>query len=105
MNAPKLSSRARQRLKALAHPLKPVVQIGGEGVTQAVIDAVDSALTDHELIKLKVGKGLSHDRKALAQEVAEATSGEVCQVIGRVIVLFRRRDRDLPGRPRIVLPD
>jgi RNA-binding protein len=100
-----LSSRARQRLKALANPLKPVVQVGSAGVSASVVEAVDTALEDHELIKIKLGKGIDDDRRALAAQLAETTRAHVCQVIGRVVVLYRPRDRDLPGRPRIALPD
>lgn len=100
-----LSSRARRHLKALAHPLRPVVQVGSAGVSDSVIEAVDGALEDHELIKVKLGKGIDDDRRALADRLATATQAQVCQVIGRVIVLYRPRDRDLPGRPRIALPD
>jgi RNA-binding protein len=100
-----LSSHARQHLKSLANGLRPVVQVGGGGLSASVLAAVETALTDHELIKVKLGKGVGSDRQDTAAELAEACGAELCQVIGRVIVLFKPRDRDLPGRPRIVLPD
>ena len=43
----------RKYLRQLAHPLKPLVQIGSSGVTDALIAAVDTALRDHELIKIR----------------------------------------------------
>lgn len=100
-----LSSRGRQYLKGLAHDLRPIVQVGAAGVTESVISAVDTALRDHELVKIKLGKGVSEERGAMAEALAEACHAQVCQVIGRTIVLFRARGRDLPGRPRIVVPD
>ena len=101
----KLSSRARQHLKGLANPLRPVVQIGNAGLTDAVVEAVNGALVDHELIKVKIGKSGAEDRKQTGANLAQACNAELCQVIGRVLVLFRARDEDLPGRPRIRLPD
>lgn len=105
MTQSKLSSRARQYLKGLATNLRPVVQVGASGLSPSVIAAVGTALEDHELVKVKVGKGVDDEREATARALADACQAQVCQVIGRTIVLFRPRDRDLPGRPRIVLPD
>lgn len=100
-----LSSRGRQYLKGLATNLRPIVQVGAAGVTESVVAAVGTALEDHELVKIKLGKGVSAERRAMAEGLATACEAELCQVIGRTIVLFRARDRDLPGRPRIVVPD
>jgi len=86
---PELTSTAKTFLKKKAHALKPTVQIGAQGATEGVVLAVDQALRDHELIKVKVGQGYEGDRKALAEQVGEATRSGVCQVIGRVITLFR----------------
>jgi RNA-binding protein len=97
-----LSPNQRQFLKGLAHGLSPIVQIGGAGVTDAVTRATDAALEDHELIKVKLPKGWEGDRRETARELALSVRGEVCQVIGRVIVIYRRRLTD--GRERIELP-
>ncbi len=105
MSESRLSSRGRQHLKGLANALQPIVQIGAGGLTVTLIAAVDVALRDHELIKVKIGKGAGEERKETAIALADACGAELCQVIGRVIVLFRARDRDLPGRPRIAVPD
>ena len=50
----KLSNKQKQFLKGLAHPLKPVVQLGGNGLTEGVLAEIDNALNHHELIKVKV---------------------------------------------------
>jgi RNA-binding protein len=105
MKTVKLSSRGRQHLRGLANELRPIVQVGTGGVTESVVAAVNAALEDHELVKIKVGKGVSDEREATGAELATACGAELCQVIGRTIVLFRPRDRDLPGRPRIEVPD
>jgi RNA-binding protein len=65
---------------------------------------VESALADHELIKVRIGRGFAGDRKRAAQDLAAATDAHLAQVIGRIAVLYRRRRRDDPERPRIELP-
>lgn len=91
----------RQHLKALAHDKKPIVQIGGAGVSVGVIGAVNQALKDHELIKVQLPQDCE-DKQSLATDVADQTQAEVCQIVGRIAVLYR------PGPPdrqdRIELP-
>ena len=92
----------RQYLKGLAHGISPVVQIGAAGVTDGVREAIAIALEDHELIKVRIGKSIEDDRKALGQELAESLDAELCQVIGRVLVLFRSARN--PDKRKIKLP-
>ncbi len=99
-----LSARSRAHLKALAHPLAPVVQVGQEGVTHAVAQAATVALEDHELIKVKLGQGFTGEREDAAATLSAQTGGQVVQVIGRVVVLYRPRSKSNPRRPRIRLP-
>lgn len=84
-----LSPTARSFLKKAAHSLKPTVQVGNQGFTEGVVAATDQALRDHELIKVKVGQSYEGDRKALAEQLADATGAGVAQVIGRVLTLYR----------------
>lgn len=86
-----LGGKQRRTLRALGHHLKPVVQIGGQGVTEQVIAATQAALRDHELIKVRIIEG---DRHELAGALAEATKSELAQLIGRVALLFRARKVD-----------
>ncbi len=97
-------SAQRKFLKALAHPLEPVVQIGAAGVCDGVVNATVEALDRHELIKVKLPRLEREDRGEAATALAAATDSYLCQVIGRVAVLYRRRDKDLPGKKRIALP-
>jgi RNA-binding protein len=88
----------------MAHPLKPVVQVGVEGLTEAVGSAVDTALYTHELVKVRLGQSYAGDRREAAEAIAAAATAQLVQLIGRVIVLYRRRSKDLPDRPRLQLP-
>lgn len=100
-----LTPKQRQHLKALAHGLSPVVQVGAAGVTEAVGSAVEEALWRHELIKVKLPK-LDDEaaREEMAAAVTAVSGGELVQLIGRMVVLYRARGKDLPGKPRLKLP-
>jgi RNA-binding protein len=95
-----LSGKQRRYLRALGHPLDAVVTVGKDGLTEAVSDAVDVALSTHELIKVRVGKSAVVDRDKAAAELAGATGSEVAQILGNVILLYRAD----PDKPRIKLP-
>jgi RNA-binding protein len=101
---PPLSARVRAHLKSLAHPLAPLVQVGIEGVTPAVGRAATIALEQHELIKIRLGQGFEGEREEAAAELVKLTNSQLVQVIGRIVVLYRRRSKDDPKRSRIVLP-
>ena len=80
------------------------MQVGAEGLSEAVCRATQVALEEHELIKVQLGKGFAGDRKQAAQELAAATGSHLAQVIGRVVVLYRARAKTDTKRPRIELP-
>ena len=103
--APDLSPRQRQHLKSLAHGLSPVVQLGAAGASEAVVRATQEALIRHELIKVKLPKlDDAAAREAMAADLTQASGATRVQLLGRVLVLYSPRDRDLPGKPRIQLP-
>jgi RNA-binding protein len=94
-----LAGYQRRFLRAQAHGLHALVQVGEAGVTDAVILAVDSALRDHELIKVRLHAPA--DKHALAAALAERTHAELCGVVGHTVILYRR-DAE---RPRIRIPE
>ncbi|MDA3938774.1 MAG: YhbY family RNA-binding protein [Spirochaetia bacterium] len=84
----KISSRQRNILRKEAHTLKPVVMIGKNGVTPELIAAVDAALTDHELIKIKF-QDFKEDRRALTGSLSDSVKAIVISVIGNIAILYR----------------
>jgi RNA-binding protein len=87
-----LTPAQRKALKARAHKLEPVVMIGGKGLTDEVVKEVDAALKAHELVKLRA-PGLERDARAEAlKALCERTGAESVQSIGKVFVLYRKRD-------------
>jgi RNA-binding protein len=95
-----LSGKQRRYLRSLGHALNPVVQIGRGGVSDPIIEAVESALADHELIKIRLGQGSELERHSAANQLAERTGADVAQVLGNTVLLYRRH----PERPVIELP-
>jgi putative YhbY family RNA-binding protein len=85
-----LTPRQRARLKAKAHALEPVVQIGQAGASATVMTEVERSLTAHGLIKVRLA-GNRAERDTLARALSEGTGAAVVQQVGRVLVLWRPR--------------
>ncbi len=97
---PALTGKQKRFLRALAHEKKPVVQLGKEGLTKAVTKAVDQSPETHELIKVKVASSGEEDLNELGERLAKETRSSLADVIGRTLLLYRRRTE----KPSIVLP-
>jgi RNA-binding protein len=80
----------KRRLKRIAHHLDPIVLVGDQGVSDAVIAETRRALEDHELIKVRIHGADRVGRQALAVKLAEACEADIIQSIGKVTVLFRK---------------
>ncbi len=100
MNNAELSPTQKKYLKGLAHSRNPVVQVGKEGLSAEATAAIDKALSDHELIKIRFLEASGLDRKRDAQSLAAATGSQCVQIIGKNIVLYRRH----PDAPKIEMP-
>lgn len=98
-----LTTRQRQFLKALAHPLHPLVQIGKEGMSQSIINTINAELLNHELIKVKIGNNSGLEKNSTSEEVARETGAVLVQLIGKTFVLFKFNP-EKPKDKRIVLP-
>ncbi len=88
-----LTGKQRRQLRALGHHLEPVVIVGQAGVSEGIIGAVTQALHDHELIKVKINEG-PEDRHEAAEKLAQGTGAEIAQLLGRTVLLFKKRDED-----------
>ena len=94
--APVLTGRQRKSLRGLAHRLEPVVLVGREGVTDAVVRAVGDALLTHELIKVRLHE--PEDKKSDARALADGAGAALCGLVGHTVILYRPH----PERPKIV---
>ena len=95
-----LTGKQRRHLRALGHHLDALLQIGHEGITEAVVAHANAQLRAHELIKVRVLESSPQDRKEAAEELSARTGAELAQVLGRMFLLYKRD----PDEPRIELP-
>jgi RNA-binding protein len=98
MTAPELHGFQRKHLRSLAHPLKSLVHVGDGGISEGVLRAVDQALLDHELVKVRLHE--PEEKKAAARQLAESTGAALCGLVGHTVILYRPHPED----PRIELP-
>lgn len=97
---PALTSAQARFLRGQAHGLKAILQVGGKGVTAALVAEVDAALEQHELIKVKVAAGEREARDAMIDALATRTGAALVQRIGHTAVLYRQSQ----DKRQIVLP-
>lgn len=84
-----LSSQQVRKLRGYAHALKVIVTVGNNGLTENVINEIDNALEQHELLKIRVNAGERDERDAMIQTILEKTGAELIQGIGHVATLYR----------------
>jgi RNA-binding protein len=89
-----LSPAERRQLKARAHRLEPVVMIGSKGLTDEVVKEVELALKAHELVKVRAASLERDAREVAFQALCERTGAEGLQHIGKVFVIYRKRNGD-----------
>ncbi|MBW8364420.1 MAG: YhbY family RNA-binding protein [Rhizobium sp.] len=94
-----LTPAQRQFLKGLAHSRQPVVMIGNQGLTAAVLKEIERGLDAHELIKIKAASDEPDTRRAWLEEICTTTGAAPVQQIGKILVIYRAA-----GKPVIVLP-
>ena len=91
-----ISKKDKFRLRALANPLKPVVIIGKDGLTENMIISINDVIRTHELIKcsiLKTYEGL--ETKELAELICSTIDAEYIFSVGRTFVIYKKnKDRN-----------
>jgi RNA-binding protein len=96
-----LSKNQIQYLKTCAHDKKAVVIVGSNGFSENVIKEIDSSLSHHELMKIKVN-GLNKENKdEIAAEICSKVKAETVQILGSIITVFRQNKKD---QTKFVLP-
>ena len=97
---PELTPRQRKRLRALAHDLDPVVQVGKELVTEPIVRQLDAALAAHELVKVRFLEG-KREKAELLAELVHRTGAVVAGVVGHVAILYRAHPEEEKRRIRL----
>lgn len=84
-----MKSDLRKALRARAHGLEPVVMLGIDGLTPAVVAEIERALKSHELIKIRIAGAERDEREQILSEVCAQTGAEAVQHIGKILVVYR----------------
>lgn len=85
-----LTGKQKRFLRGLGHDLKPVIMVGKNEINESLVSETDTALTAHELIKVKILESCTMDRHEVAETMAKACGADVAQVLGRTLLLYRR---------------
>lgn len=88
------TSKQRAKLRSLASTLKPIAQVGKEGISENLVAGLSDALEAHELVKVTLLPASGEDGENLAANLAELLGAELVAVIGRKAVLYRRSSRE-----------
>jgi len=87
-----LNKKQIQYLKGLAHSLKPVVLLGSNGLTEAVIAEIDFALNHHELIKVKIPTDDRETKGLIVDAICRETEATKVQLIGKTLIVYRQSE-------------
>lgn len=97
-----LSIAEKKRFRQIGHQLNPVVLLGGQGLTEAVLAEIDRALEDHELIKVRLGGEDRELRLAMIEEIVQSTNSQAVQTIGKLVLLYRAAKKPNPRLSNIL---
>ena len=90
----KLTGKQKNYLRGLGHHLKPLIQIGKDGVSADFVGNLDAELERHELIKVKVLENAPEGKKDIASSIEKKTGGAVVQIIGKIVLVYRPSKED-----------
>ena len=96
----KLTNNQKKHLRSLAHDLRPIVMVGQHGLSKAVLAELESTMTKHELLKIKVRASNRDEKQEMVDKILSFSKAALVQVIGGVLVIYRPFDEN----PSIILP-
>ena len=85
-----INKKLKYRLKGDAHAIKPSVLLGNKGLTPAVIDEINHALSAHELIKIKLTGVERADKESIINQICQALDAHLIQLVGHNVTLYRK---------------
>ena len=93
----KLTIHQKKYLRGISHGLNPMIIIGANGVTESLMIELESTLSHHEILKIKMAAAERDDRKAIVAHVVAQTGALLVQTIGKIFVIYRQNeDTELP---------
>lgn len=96
-----LTNKQKRFLRSEANQLQPLIQIGKNGLTEAVVELVEEALEAKELIKLSILQNCAEDKNDIAKKLEKLQDLHIVQIIGSTIIVYR----ESLEKKRIELPE
>jgi len=87
-----LTGKQKNYLRGLAHNINPIITIGNNGLSEAVLSELENALEHHELLKIKLPASDKTERTSLVATICAKTNSTPVQMIGRVGVIYRESE-------------
>ncbi len=84
-----LTGKQKRFLRSKANTMRPIFQVGKSGVNDNMVEQINEALEKRELIKISILQNCLEDKDTIANEIAEGTNGEIAQIIGNNIVIYK----------------
>ncbi|HIE40376.1 MAG TPA: ribosome assembly RNA-binding protein YhbY [Thiomicrorhabdus sp.] len=93
----KLSNNQKKYLRGIAHGLNPMITIGTNGVTESLMEELESTLTHHEILKIKIALTDRDKRQEITQHILEETGALLVQSVGKTCIIYRQNEEtELP---------
>ena len=99
-----LTNEQKKAYRTIGHNLNPIVTIAGNGLTEGVMDELNRALDDHELIKVKIAVADREVKHTVIAELVKQTGAELVQQIGKVALLLRNNPKANPKLSNLQRP-
>ena len=96
----KLTNNQKKYLRSMTHDLKPFVMIGQHGLSDSVVNELESTLLKHELLKIKLRVSDRKEKQQIVDKIILLSKAVLVQVIGGVLVIYR----PFEDNPNIILP-
>ncbi len=94
-----LTNKQKAYLRSLANKERAIYNIGKEGITENLVEGIDLYLAAHELIKVNLLKSATVSANEAAIDISVHTGSDVVQIIGRVIILYRKSKKEIITLP------
>ncbi|MCP4789870.1 MAG: ribosome assembly RNA-binding protein YhbY [Gammaproteobacteria bacterium] len=96
-----LKQAQKKHLRSLGHSLHPLVTVAGNGLSQGVMEELERALNDHELIKVKFAVGDRDTKKAVIEEMIKLSNSILVQSIGNIALIYRHNPEADPKKSNL----
>ena len=99
-----ISTADKKHYRTIAHNLNPVVIVGDKGLTENLLEELNRAIHDHELIKVKLSVGDRDAKKAIIEQICQQFDALLVQSIGHIILLYRTAKKPNPKLSNLLRP-